>query len=33
VLVDAQDPLPGVTNYLRGNDPAGWHTGIPGAGA
>jgi len=32
VLVDAQDPLPGVTNYLRGNDPAGWHTGIPGAG-
>ncbi len=32
VPVDAQDPLPGATNYLRGNDPAGWHTGIPGDG-
>lgn len=23
------DPLPGRVNYFRGNDPAGWHAGIP----
>jgi hypothetical protein len=26
--VEALDPLPGVTNYLRGSDPARWRTGI-----
>lgn len=25
--------LPGVTNYLLGDDPAGWHTGVPGFGS
>ncbi|MGH9152708.1 MAG: IPT/TIG domain-containing protein [Acidimicrobiales bacterium] len=24
------DRLPGVSNYLLGNDPAGWHRGVPG---
>jgi hypothetical protein len=28
----AADPLAGSTNYLLGNDPAGWHTGIAGYG-
>src|SRR5581483_7897163 len=26
--VEALDPLPGVTSYLRGQDPARWRTGI-----
>jgi beta-propeller repeat-containing protein len=27
--LDALDPLPGKSNYLRGRDPRAWHTGIP----
>jgi hypothetical protein len=27
--IDASDPLPGCVNYLLGNDPTGWHAGIP----
>ncbi len=25
----AEEPLPGVVNYLIGNDPTAWHTGVP----
>jgi uncharacterized protein (TIGR03437 family) len=28
VQPEGEDPLPGVTNYLRGRDPGGWRTGI-----
>jgi len=27
--IDGYDQLPGITNYLLGNDPAAWHVGIP----
>ena len=30
-LLAAEEPLPGVTNYLIGNDPALWHTNVPTA--
>ena len=28
VVLEAQTPVPGEVNYLRGNDPSGWHTGL-----
>jgi len=30
--VVAEQPLPGKTNYFRGNNPSAWHTGIPNYG-
>ena len=28
VVLEAQTPVPGEVNYLRGNDPSGWRTGL-----
>jgi hypothetical protein len=29
IYVTGQDPLPGVVNYIRGNDPSAWRTNVP----